>query len=132
MKPPEESGSRSAFTFVEILAAMTFLAILIPAVMTAITLSNRAAVTAERSRVAIQLAENQLNELLVANTWQAAGSNGDFGDDHPGYRWELSQQIWRGDINNPMTEITLSVRFPVQGQEREVHVTTLASSSLAQ
>ena len=77
MKRRREHG----FTFVEILAAMLFLGILMPVVIGALQVSNRAAVVSERSGVAGQLAENKLGELLLGDAWTSAGASGDFGTD---------------------------------------------------
>ena len=63
----------AGFTFVEILASMLFLTILIPTVLGALAISNRASVVSERSAVAMQLAENRLNELLARMRAQLRG-----------------------------------------------------------
>jgi len=126
--PPAHRG----FTLVEILAALAFMAILIPAVITALTLANRAAVQAERTEIAAQLAEYQLGQLMTAGLWQSAGNRGDFGAQYPNYRWELEQSAWSYDNNNPLTQLTMHVYFMVQGRERDVQITTLANSTLVQ
>ena len=92
-------------------------------------MANRAAVAAERTSNAVRLAQNQMSQLMLANSWQSAGVSGDFGADWTGYRWELSQGSWTGDSTNAMTSLTLKVLFQVQGQEREVHLTTLVNST---
>ena len=85
------------FTFVEILAALLFLAAVVPVIVTALTLSNKASEWTERGGVAGELAENKLNELLVGDAWQSGSStSGDFAPDWPGYRWELTQSVWTG------------------------------------
>ena len=85
------------FTFVEILAALMFLAVVVPAIVTALTLSNKASEVTERSAAAGELAENKLNEMLTADAWQTGGTMaGDGGADWPGYRWELTQSPWTG------------------------------------
>ena len=114
------------FTFVEVLASLVFLAILMPVLISALTLSNRASVVAERSSVAIQLAENKLNELQLADAWMTAGSRGEFENDRAGYRWEMTQSDWEG---GEMVELRLRVLFEVQGQEREVHLSTLVNET---
>ena len=119
---------RKGFTFVEVLAALAFLGLLIPVVVGALTLANRAGVVSERTQVATQLAENRLNELTVGNLWTTAESRGDCGADWPGYRWELTQAAWAAD--NTMTELTVRVFFAVQGDEHAVQLTTLANASL--
>lgn len=124
------SFSRNAgFTFVEILAAMLFLAILIPTVLGALALSNRAGVLSERTTTAMQLAENRLNEALLDSTWSSGVGGGDFGQEWPGYRWELISRDWPEDS---MTELTMVVSFQVQGQNHEVRLTTLASETSVQ
>ena len=44
------------FTFIEVLAALLFLAILYPAIVGGLTISNRASVISERTAVAAELA----------------------------------------------------------------------------
>ena len=121
------------FTLVEVLAAMVFLGILMPAIIRAITIANRASVIADRRSVAAELAENKLDQELVGNAWMSAAANkGDFGKDYPGFRWELKQATWQGDAANPMTELAVEVFFPVQGKEHSVRLTTLVNAANSQ
>lgn len=120
-------ATRRGFTLVEVLAALAFLGILIPVVVSALTVSNRAAVIAERSGIAAQLGENQLNQMVVESSWSSSGTGGDFGEDWPGYRWELKKSDWN---TGSVTELTMNVFFQVQGQERSVQLGTLATDSL--
>jgi Tfp pilus assembly protein PilV len=117
----------SAFTFVEVLAAMVFMGVLLPVIVSALTVSNRAAIQAERSAMAVQLAENRLSELMPGKAWSSAQSRGDCGAEWPGYRWEMTQESWQ---SGKMTELTMHVFYPVQGQEHEVRVSTLVSETL--
>ncbi|MDD5351136.1 MAG: type II secretion system protein [Chthoniobacteraceae bacterium] len=119
-------NTRAAFTFVEILAALIFLAILLPAVFEGITYANRASVIAERQAVAVELAQNKLAELTLDNTWTSADPSGDFGPDWPGYRWESTQTTWDRDS---MTVLAVQTYFPVQGREQSITLSTLVSST---
>ncbi len=122
-------GRRAGFTFVEVLAAMLFLAIVVPAIVTALTLSNRASEMTDRGTTAGQLAENKLNEMLIGNAWQgASNTSGDCGADFPGYRWELTQEQWTGDSAATMTQLKMEVFFQTQGTEHGVALTTLVSN----
>jgi Tfp pilus assembly protein PilV len=112
-----------AFTFIEVLASLLFMAIVIPAVVTALTISNRAAIAAERTSVAVQLGENKLGELVMSSAWSGAESRGEFGPEWPGFRWELTQGTW--EIDSSMTELGMEVFFPVQGGEQSIRLTTL-------
>jgi type II secretory pathway pseudopilin PulG len=118
---------RGAFTFVEVLAALAFLGALIPVVVAALTLSNRAGVVSERTLIATQLAENRLGELMIDNAWSSAESRGEFGDQWPGFRWELAHTAWEA---GEMTEVTIDVFFAVQGREHDVRLSTLANEAL--
>ena len=124
-KRPSNSRLRIAgFTFVEILAAMVFLAILVPAVVEGITIANRVSEITERSTIASELAQNKLAEFSLNGDWATAGSRGDFAEDWPGYRWELQQSTWEMDA---MTQLDLTVFFTVQGQEQSVVLSTLVN-----
>ena len=118
-----------AFTLVEVLAALAFMGILVPVVVEALMVSNRAAIVAERSAVAAQLGENRIGELMLADAWSSAGSSGDFGAEWPGYRWELLKADWQ---TGAMTELTIKILFQVQGRDHTVQLSTLVNSSLTQ
>ena len=130
-RPHFSQATGEGFTFVEVFAALVFLAILVPAIVEGLTIANRASVLAERSSIAGELAENKLNEILLSSTsgQTASDTGGDFGTDWPGYRWELNQGTWDQDNVNTMTEMNLEVFFPVQGKERSFTLTTLVSLS---
>jgi type II secretory pathway pseudopilin PulG len=113
------------FTFVEVLATLLFLAILVPVVSEALTLSSRAAVVSERSALAVELAENKLNELVLNNTWIASEQSGDFGTEWSGFRWEMTQNSW--DIES-MTQLGVKVYYQVQGREHSIQLNTLVSN----
>ena len=120
------------FTLIEVLAALLFLAILVPAIATALSLSSRVSTLTDRRAVAAELAENQLNEELLGSAWQSAtATQGDFGADYPGYTWQMTQTGWNGDSTNAMTELTMEVTFPVQGRPQSVKLTTLVNASVS-
>lgn len=114
-------GTRG-FTFVEILAAMVFMAIVIPVAIQGITMANRIGVSAQRKRIATQLAERQLSEMVLTREWQSANGQGDFGEDYPGYKWKLVTDEWSED---DMIQLTLEVTYQVQGQDSFVRLSTL-------
>ena len=116
------------FTFVEVLAALVFLAILLPTVMHGFSICTRAGAAAERTAIAGQLAENRMSELMLNDAWISAEQRGEFGPEFPGYRYQVEQTNW--EIDN-MTKLTVHVFFQVQGQERDVALTTLVTDQLA-
>ena len=118
----------AAFTLVEILAALLFLALTVPAIVEALSVANRASVVAERGALAGELAQNKLNEFLVGDVWQSPPfTSGDFEGAYPGYRWEMTTEAWTGDpVNTGMTQLNVTVFYTVQGIERNARLSTLA------
>lgn len=123
-----EMPSQGAFTLVEILAALAFLGIVLPVVVSALTGAGRASEAAERSLRAAQLGENRLGELLMTDDWRTAPTRGNFGETAPGYRWELSRRDWK---SGAMTELSLNVYYTVRGREQVLNLSTLASETIA-
>lgn len=117
-------AGRRAFTFVEILAALAFLAILVPVIVSGLTVANRASIVSERSAIAAELAENKLNELLLNDAWATSEASGNFEPDMPGYRWEMSKGNW--EVDN-MIDLRVDVLFTVQGRPHSVRLNTLVS-----
>src|SRR3954471_9087259 len=83
------TNHRTAFTLIEVLAPMALLAIVLPVTMQALSVSLGAASGARHMTEASGLAQAKLNELIATAQWDDT-SSGDFGEDHPGYRWETS------------------------------------------
>lgn len=110
------------FTFVEILAAMVFMAIVIPVAIQGITMANRIGVSAQRKRIATQLADRQLSEIVLTREWESGSSQGDFGEDYPNYKWTMTADEWSED---DMIQVTVEVAYQVQGQDNFVRLSTL-------
>jgi type II secretory pathway pseudopilin PulG len=133
MTSSHPTGARAAgFTLVEVLAALLFLSLVIPAIVQGLTLSNRAGVIAERSALAGEFAQNKMSELLTGDAWNnAPTTSGDFGAGANGYQWKMSTNNWPADSSNPMTELAVDVSYQVQGQTFNVHLSTLVSQPFA-
>ena len=126
-KSRQRTCSRAGFTFAEVLAALVFMAIVIPVALQGISVANRAGVGAERKEIAMQLAANMLNQLSVSNLWQTAQASGTFEQDYPGYTWSMQQQAWP---DGAMQQLTLEVIYPLQGREFAVELSTLVDDSV--
>ncbi len=118
-----------AFTFAELLAAMLFVAIVVPAVVQGMTLANRAGVVADRKRIAGELADNLLTEWIVTEEWREGQRSGTFGDAWPDYRWVMVDNEWEEDTDAGMQVLSVEVFYTVQGKEYSVTLTTLAEDS---
>jgi type II secretory pathway pseudopilin PulG len=115
-----------AFTLAEVLAALMFMAIVIPVAVQGLRIASRAGEVAERKREAVRVAERLLNENLVTTNLLAAAQSGVVRELEREYRWTLRSEPW---IESTMQLWSVEVVFPVQGQDYAVELSTLASST---
>ncbi len=113
----------SGFTFAELLAAMLFVAIVVPVVVQGMTLANRSGIIAERKRIAGELADSLLTEWVVTEEWREGQRYGDFGESWPDYRWVLMDNEWEED--SAMRVLSVEVFYRAQGKDYSVVLTTL-------
>jgi Tfp pilus assembly protein PilV len=114
----------SAFTLAEVLAAMLFLAIVIPTAVEALHVSSLAGEVAARKGAAARIADRILNESLVMTNWNNGMQNGTVPEGALDFRWTLSSQPWPQDA---MQLLTAQVTFQAQGRDYSVKLSTLAN-----
>src|SRR5436190_6925788 len=114
-----------AFTLAEILAALVFMAIVIPVAMHGLQIASRAGAVAERKREAARVAERVLNESVVTTNWNQAVQSGTVVEAEREYRWTLRTETW---TESTMQLLSVEVTFPVQGQDYTVPMSTLVNS----
>jgi type II secretory pathway pseudopilin PulG len=115
-----------AFTLAEVLAALAFLAILIPVVVECLNIASRAGEVAQRKTEASRVAERILNENIVTTNWNQSAQNGTVQDGDKQYDWTLSNDPWNQD---PIRQVTVEVKYMVQGKDYSVKLSTLADDS---
>jgi prepilin-type N-terminal cleavage/methylation domain-containing protein len=117
-----QHAKRRAFTLVEMLAALAFMGIVIPVIMHALTIANRAGQVAQRKAIAARVADRVLSDY-VANAQQNRGLQKGVVDEGPyEFTWNISLENWREDN---MRLVTAEVTYPVQGQKYSVETSTL-------
>ncbi len=114
-----------AFTLAEVLAAMLFLAIVIPVAVEALHVSSLAGEVAARKGAAARMADRVLNESLVTTNWSSGGQSGTVSEGALDFHWTLTSQNWPQDPT--MQLLTAEVKFPAQGKDYSVKLSTLAS-----
>jgi type II secretory pathway pseudopilin PulG len=126
------------FTFIEVLATIMMLAIVMPVAMKAVSLSTDTARNARARTEAAGLAEAKLAELIATGDWQSGVLSGDFGTDWPQYRWNAQVGTWTppayndngSDPGNTVDEIDLQVFWRTSGGvDRSVTLSTLVYQS---
>ena len=109
----------SGFTLLEVMVAMAILAIALVAVLTLQTQSISMANEARLATTASMLAQSKVAEI-DSEIVRAETSFGDFGEDFPNYRWEVTTT----DTNFKYLEkIDLTVTWKEAVLTREYHIT---------
>ena len=121
---PTNKKLAAAFTLAEVLAALLFLAIVIPAVVETLHVASLAGEVAARKGAAARVADRVLNEGLVLTNWSNGSQNGTVTEGAQEFRWNLSSQNWPQDA---MQLITAEVKYTAQGRDYSVKLSTLAS-----
>ncbi|MBL9189568.1 MAG: type II secretion system protein [Opitutaceae bacterium] len=122
---PTEAQRRSrtgGFTLAEVLAALLFMAILIPVTMHGVAVASRAGILGQRKATAMRIAERVLNEQITSGQVATATPYGNVIDGDLSYPWTMVSEPWTEDS---MTVLTVRVSFDVQGTTFEVAANTL-------
>jgi len=114
--------SKGAFTLIEVLAALTLVAIVLPVVVDGVSLSLATAGQARQQTEAASLAQSKLAELVATGQLHDSEIAGDFGPDWPEYRWSAWVDEWE---DTRLAQLDVSVIWTRRGRERNVTLTTL-------
>ena len=120
-----KTNNQDAFTLAEVLAALLFLAIVIPAAVEAMHVASLAGEVAARKGAAVRVADRILNESLVTTNWSGSVQSGTVSEGALDFRWTLTSQNWPQDS---MQMLTAEVKFLAQGKDYSVKLSTLAGS----
>ena len=115
-------GARRAFTFAEVLAALAFMAIVVPVALQGVQIANRAGTVAARKGVAVRLAETKLQDLVVTGNWRSGAQQGQFNGQWKNYQWRSLSEPWSEDS---MRLISVEVTYVVQNEDYFVRLGTL-------
>jgi type II secretory pathway pseudopilin PulG len=119
---------RSGFTLAEVLAALVFMAIVIPVVVECLHVATQAGEVAQRKTEATRVAERILNESIVTTNWDQSTQNGTVEEGLRQFDWTLQNEPWNQD---PIRLLTVQVKYTVQGRDYSVHLSTLADGSFS-
>ena len=121
---PTNNRSRpeSAFTLAEVLAALMFMAIVIPVAVEALHVAGVSGEVAVRKAEAARVADAILNENIVTTNWNRAATGTVMQNGHT-FQWSLRNETWSADSG--MDLVTAEVDFSAQGRTFSVHLSTL-------
>jgi hypothetical protein len=122
-------GSAAAFTLAEVLAALLFMAIVIPVAMEGLHIASLTGTVAQRKGEAARVAQRLLAETMVTTNWNQSGQSGTVTEGQRQFRWAIRNDPWNYDPNqNAMRQLSVEVFFTAQGREYSVRMTTLMDS----
>jgi prepilin-type N-terminal cleavage/methylation domain-containing protein len=122
IKTVRQCRSVGGFTFIELLATIVLIGIIMPVAMRSIGLCTRLGGHSRRQIEAASLAKTKLTELTSSQDWQTGEKRGDFGADWPGYQWTLAVSNWTDSV---VSQLDLTVTWQSQGQQRSLTFSTL-------
>ena len=122
-------NKRGAFTLAEVLAALLFLAIVIPTAVEALHVASLAGEVAARKSEAARVADRILSESLVTTNWTGGMASGTVTEGILDFRWKLDSRNWPQDS---MQLLTAEVTYSAQGRDFSVQMSTLANMQIAQ
>lgn len=118
------------FTLAEVLAALFFMALVIPVAMEGLSVASRAGTTAVRRSEAALVAERLLQESVVTTNWSTAVQSGVVRQGARDFRWSMRNEPWNGDANSPgIRLLSVEVSYAVQGQDQVLSLSTLVDST---
>jgi type II secretory pathway pseudopilin PulG len=121
------SRAAAGFTLAEVLAALVFMAIVIPVAVDGLRVASLAGQVGERKAGAARVAERCLQELLVTGQAQRATLNGVLQEGAHEYRWLMRTEPWGPGTLRLMT---VQVTFQVQGKDYDVRLSTVVDTTV--
>lgn len=116
------ASRRAGFTLAEVLAALVFMAIVIPVAVEGVRIASLAGELAQRKTLALRVAEKMLNETILTSQGNLAVRNGTVQQGAIQFRWTVRNELWKKDA---MRQVTSEVTFAAQNQDYSVRLTTL-------
>ena len=124
--------NKRAFTLAEVLAALLFMAIVVPVAMQGLHIASLAGSVAQRKGEAARIGQKILNESLITTNWNQSLQNGTIVEGQRQFRWTLRSDPWTQDPSqNVLRQLSVEVIFTAQNRDYSLKLSTLVDSSQA-
>lgn len=114
------------FTLAEVLAALMFMAIVIPVAVEGLRIANLSGQVSQRKAAAARMAERLLNELVLTGQWQQSSPHGVEYEGSYQFDWQMSVEPWSPGV---LRLLTVRVNYLVQGRNYDVRLSTLVDAT---
>ena len=123
--------STAGFTLAEVLAALLFMAIVIPAAIEGMHVASRAGTVAARKGEAARVAQRLLVENLVNTNSSQSVQSGTVTEGQRQFNYTMRSDPWSRDPSqNVIRQLSVEVKFTAQNRDYSVRMSTLVDSSL--
>jgi general secretion pathway protein I len=116
-----KNKKHSGFTLLEVMVAMAIMAITLMAVLDSQSASISRVSEAKFSTTAPFLAQKKMAEIEILKPGDLDSDSGDFGNDYPGYSWELTVQNASFDAPENVTDHLKQIDLEVSWGEDELY-----------
>jgi type II secretory pathway pseudopilin PulG len=117
----------AGFTLAEVLAALFFMALVIPVAVETLHIASQAGSTAQRKNEAARVAQAMLNENVLSGNW-SQNTQGTVRRNGHDYQWRLHNETWPLDT---MQLVTAEVVFSAGDRTSLVRLSTLVNPTNA-
>lgn len=117
----------AGFTLAEVLAALFFMALVIPVAVEALHIASQTGSTAQRKDEASRVAQTVLNENVLTGNW-GQNTRGTVRRNGHEYQWQLRNETWQLDA---MQLVTAEVVFSAGDRHGSVRMSTLVNPTNA-
>jgi type II secretory pathway pseudopilin PulG len=130
MKSSVRTNKKNAgFTLAEVLAALMFMAIVIPVAIGALRVASLCGEVAARKAAAARIADRVLNEAIVTANSSPLSQSGVATENGQTFHWTMHNDNWPVSVTSTssMQVMTVEVAYLAQGQTYDVHLSTLVT-----
>jgi len=113
-----------------VLAALLFMAIVVPVAMEGLHIASLAGAVAQRKSEAARIAQKVINESLITTNWSQSLQSGTIAEGQRQFRWTLRSDPWNQDPAQTMLrQLSVEVFFTAQARDYSVKMSTLVDTS---
>jgi len=129
-KASTRSRSTAGFTLAEVLAALLFMAIVIPAAIEGMHIASLAGTVAQRKGEAARVAQRLLAENLVTTNSSQSVQSGTLTEGQRQFNYTMRSDPWSRDSSQTVIrQLSVEVKFTAQNRDYSVRMSTLVDSS---
>jgi hypothetical protein len=130
MRSAQAINRDCGFTLAEVLAALLFMAIVVPVAMQGLHIASLAGAVAQRKAEAARIAQKVINESLITTNWSQSLQSGTITEGQRQFRWTLRSDPWHQDPGqNMLRQLSVEVFFTAQTHDYSVKLSTLVDTS---